>query len=356
MGYALTGHPIRTHKRRKQNTYCRCEDYEKETSRKSGRRRQTKRNRTSEEDVTVSRLKRPQSLQDLPVEVLQRIFVLSRDMTAMPSLNRYFLYHLKLSTYLLSEFLWEFYTFDYKSVGLGDDIDCPEGRVFLVDSVFDDATFYDFLRDHYDELSEHIQGYIPKHYVKERLDEEEKDLIVTVANGDESYDFPERFYSDFQEFFLQCDMMIHLSGFFSFERPYEAIEGFFQWLFRVLPGYIECYHQINEIISHIMIMAVVDEADRIESVDPLITLITELFDSQQPKALQLFLDELFDDDTSDTRIKLLESVLGRWYMVGEGRQCLSSPFLWTELRRISDMDLIETIEKFGGEPQYDMFF
>lgn len=301
-------------------------------------------------------ISRPKSLQDLPIEVLERIYVLTKDTKLMPTLNSYFSVNLKLSAHLMFEFMWELFTFDYRAHGLEDLIHCSHDpkKVVLMDSIFDDTRFFLFFRDNYFTFSDRVYGYLPTKYLKADGELTDQEIVLQQVNGDTYYDYPERFYTQCDNFFLYQDMMYHLSEIYSFERPYEPIEEIFKWVFTRFPPYITNWRQIDEAMSLALSMAPVDYEDRIETAEPLIALIYALFDNDSPEDLQVFSDRIVYSTTTDSRIILLEVIISKWHAYQEA--CLSDPALWRAVHKISNLQVVEIIEKFGGEPQYDIFF
>ncbi|QLL34782.1 hypothetical protein HG536_0H01570 [Torulaspora globosa] len=349
MGYALTGYPSRSDKRRRQSQYRFCA-YEDDRRRPKGKAR-ARRKGTVEANGRVAQMKTPpSSLQELPVEVLERIFVLSRDLTLMPALNSYFYHNLKPSSHLLRKFMWEIYSFDYydyeASVLRGKLSNFNENEVFLIDSIFDNRTFFEFYRDNYAELSKRVRGYIPRYCLEADFSMSHPDVP--------GYDFPERFYTEFDHLFLHKEMMNDLGNTFTFERVSEVIEGLLEWLFTEFPPYVKNYDQIHEAIVLVLDLGFPDYVDA--PAGPLFALLHAVFENKDPQGLRAFADRLCEEEVEDSRIKLLESFLTRWYAEGESRDCLSDPMLWAELRRLSNMAVVEAIERCGGEPQYDIFF
>lgn len=353
MGYAVTGYPSRSDKRRRQTQY-RFRAYEDDRRGRKGKERPKKKGGTEDR---VGCMRAPvTNLQDLPVDVLERIYVLSRDLTLMPALNSYFYHNLKLSSHLLGKFMWEIYTFDHRNLVLHEEA-CPidEGKVVLFDTIFDSRIFFDYFRNNYSELSKRIGGYIPGYILEEDMSVPlAREEAIRLVMREAPYNFPSRFYNEFEHLFLHREMMSDLGTFFSFQLVSDLFEGLLHWLFTEFPPFVENYDQIHDTI--LFTLNLISEYRRFMPIDPLCVLLRTLFASKDPSRLRAFVDRLFEDETKDSRIKLLETFVTQWYTEEEASTRLSDPMLWVEIRRLSNMEVVEVIERCGGVPQYDMFF
>ncbi|QLQ81899.1 hypothetical protein HG537_0G01530 [Torulaspora globosa] len=343
MGYALTGYPSRSDKRRRRIEH-RFHAYDGDRRGRKGKERVQEKSSVEERRVV--------SLQDLPVEILERIYVFSQDLTLMRSLNKYFYHNLRPSTHLMAKFMWETYSLDLRELLADNKIYLGDDKAILVDSMFDSKIFFDFFRNNYYELPK-LFYFIPGWCLNEDGSLIHPDVAVKVIMGLKSHDFPGRFYTAFDNFFLHGGMMDDLGYSFYFERGSHLVEDLLQWVFTEFPPYVKNYDQIEAAIS---VAYGLTSMSCDFSSGPLLVLLQVLFENKDPPRLQAFVDRLFEEETNDSRIKLFDTFVMNYYSEEADPEDLSDPMLWAELRRLSNMALIEIIERYGGVPQYDVFF
>lgn len=346
MGYALSGRPTREHKRRKHVPRYHHIVVKRKTSNKNKQKRAKSLNEVSRE----TSLQAPANFQDLPVEVIQRIFIFSGNTESLPYLNRYFHHHLKPSISLLYGLLWEKFTHKYE---LADNIACGSNDVALIDTIFDNRLFFEFLAGNHCNILSNILVIIPQSLARKDLDSSDTNQVIQLIRGKRFNDFPEVFYREFNLYFERPDFVTALHDFCRLERPYVLLKDLIHWYVNQ-QKFSARLSNFFDVVSLILTVADVEEQE-MDSVVPLQALISELF-SERPNENQINDNESSLRYQKERSMELLTMFLKKFYTGDNASIHLSEAILWEDLRRISNMPLIDLIVKYGGEPQYDIFF
>lgn len=352
MGYATAGYPTRRHKRRKyaHQHFLILEDIDDGAPRDiNGKKRKGKVRRTN----VVGKFRahdRITSLQDLPVEIIQHIFVLSQNTQSMTVLNKFFYQYLKPSHSLVYELLWEKFTFDPIGKSVPGSV-CPPGQVMMVDSIFSNDLFYRFLAHYHSSILDRVFAFIPNGLHEDFQVEHNLNDILCWLEKDVAKDFPKVFYKNFDAFFSNKKFIIDISRYFTLLQPYTQLESLISWFFTEQSRFTvsELFPAINLILRIADIQTI-----HICSSTPITTLVEMLFVNKDTTELRNILED--SDETNWSRLDCIKHFLDEYYS-GEGaKQYLSDPALWELLRNISNMELIDVIVEYGGDPQFDVFF
>lgn len=352
MGYATAGYPTRRHKRRKyaHQHHLILEDIDdgapKDINGKNRKHKVTSTNVVGKFGAHP----RITSLQDLPVEIIQRIFVLSQNTQSMTVLNKLFYQYLKPSHSLVYELLWEKFTFEPVGKDAPDSV-CPPRKVMLIDSIFSNDMFYRFLAHYHSSILNYVFDFIPYNLYEDYQVDHNVNEILRWLKKDVSRDFPKVFYEKFDIFFSNEKFIIGISRYFTLLHPYTLLESLISWFFTKQTRFTisELFPATNLVLRIADIQTI-----NIYSSTPITTLVETLFVNKETKELRNILED--SDGTNWSRIDCIKHFLEEYYSGEVVKQYLSDPALWELLRNISNMQLIDMIVEHGGDAQYEVFF
>ncbi|CCD26145.2 uncharacterized protein NDAI_0G03680 [Naumovozyma dairenensis CBS 421] len=92
------------------------------------------------------------TLQDLPVHIIQKVFVLSGNGTAMPILNKTFYNCLRPTDALVNTFFWENFTYDLSRAPLLEEHEKTHMPLAHIETLFDYPMFRNYITVHYDSV------------------------------------------------------------------------------------------------------------------------------------------------------------------------------------------------------------
>lgn len=373
MGYTLIGYPSRVHKRKKHARQPRqiCLSASRfESCDQSS----VSRGANDELERPTKLFKTPRSLQDLPIEVIQRIFAFTQDVGLMRSLNRFFYHHLRLTDSLLGDMFWT-YVYDPVADGLGDRFHCPRDLVMVSGEIFDNEAVLRFLNRN-DDILYKVWAFVEEEFVNHRLDESETESailrLLDSTTGMFRGDYPPSFYHEMGRYFTQETLLRALTRFFTLRRPHELAAKLFYWIFTSCTAYVKNYGDLFNVLRLLESMSEDSAAESWERAMPLETLVKVLFDSDRPVELQSYADDIVVnsldsgdnftiggdsrfDGPVDSKIRILEQIVQFSYTNESALDSLSDYNLWVTLRKQSNMAVIELIEEYGGRPQFQLF-
>lgn len=369
MGYTVIGYPSRAHKRKKHVRQCHILPSDDQLARHTA----SPSVGVQEVERPTSPLKRPRSLQDLPVEIIQRIFVLTQDANLMRSLNTYFNHNLQLTDSLLHE-MYKTYMYDPVADGFIPRSSCPEyNSIILSTALFHNEAVMSYLERNNSLLCK-VWTYLDEELIDHKYSRPETKASIQrslqLAKDGTLGDFPRSFYKKFGRYLTLQSLMHHLSHHYVLYEPFRFMEDFFRWVFTTFTSVVKDYGDILDVLNTVYEIGRRFIPETYEGSSPLVTLIELLLESDRPLEVQTYADKLAlnskDSDSPfieksklrgrvDSRVLIIEQVVQFYYTKEHIYPCLSDYDLWSTIRRINNMKLIEVIEKYGGQPQYSLF-
>ncbi|CAR28616.1 ZYRO0F08096p [Zygosaccharomyces rouxii] len=331
MGYAIAGYPTR--KRR-------------------GHRHKVKLLKHGKEDkLTNKRRKRDDGkvsigMSELPVEIIQRIFIMSGN-AAMYELNKFYHTILVPSTSLLSSMVWENYVWDPLQYGIelneeDDDDNRHDGQkvLLMLETVFNVNAFWNYLTANM-EILDSISRFIPTAVYQDFMSEGDSGKVVQWWEQDGLMDFPQVFYANFELFVYNRNFIRSLSRFFILKDPYIHLNELIHWF----------YDRNNND----------DDDDDDELFFETVGLVLEIAKVEDggiysSEPLESLLDVLFVQNKSNKPIQTFTKFLNLFYSRENAQEHLSDPSLWRLLRSTSNMTVIDIVVNHGGQPHYGAFF
>ena len=367
MGFATIGYPTRHHKRR------RLPDHDDRPIYYHNHKKQIRSKRskvvTSEELVednynnntnsniaTQSRIRRKNiTLQDLPYEVIQRIFVLAKDTTCMPKLNKFFYTCLRPTEYLIRKVIIERYFFDPKRYGIER---CLQDNGYLINpEIFDNKLFAQYLLTNLTSLPLPIDLFAPRNLISYLYDDDlPEDFIFDIAQlGKGEFDLPTYFYHNFDCYCYNPALLQIMCKYFTVSNIPLILENFLEWaltegthygvtkIIEVLEGIWVLLNSRNIIINtqHLMIIT-----------------LHRLYDKTDKNSAR-HLEDLFHDSNEtmdDQKEHFVEYIIRAFYRRNDdsGTKLLSGTEIWNILMEISNMKLINVFTKYGVYPEMSM--
>ena len=303
------------------------------------------------------------TLQDLPVEIIQHIFVFTKDEPSMVTLNRFFYSCLKPSFSLLSKIMWEKYLFDPLEFGVSNIK--AYSRNIVIPTLFEHETFFRLLLDHHPILLKNISHFLPrKHYQDMQNGDfdtsKELDLCSMNTEDTSKEDFPKNFYNNMHIFLTRRECVKSLGNHFTLKNPYDVISPFIEWFFQGIDmqgtdlspkfTFVSLFESID-----LILYVSGSTVQKLASIEPLTTVIFLLYftyaDSLGSLNFEFFLQ-------NRSRLQLIEKFILKYYYNPSltENELLSDNTIWDLLRRVSDLKLIDLVVKCGGRPQYGVMF
>lgn len=289
------------------------------------------------------------NLQDFPIEIIQRIFVLSSNTESMPVLNRYFHYALRPSFLLLFGIMWEKYSFSPAQENIMSS-GIPVSQSLITDDIFNSSLFFQFLMTNYKVIMKNVTGFMPVNLYQEFTSNGNPALILQWMKEAHTTEYPEIFYRRMDIYFNNQDFVLYLKKFFILHRPYFIIDSLITWFLHAeveitLEQFFQAVRFILEISG--------SQANQILSPVPLITLIENLYDEKtfsQIECRKHNFTERF------SRADIVRLFVENFHSEEDSTAQLSDPALWEALRQISDVRIIDLIVNHGGDPLYNILF
>ncbi|CCF58439.1 hypothetical protein KAFR_0E02870 [Kazachstania africana CBS 2517] len=345
MGYAMVGYPTRPHKRRRRVPH---QDLFRIYYENNHLTRTKKRNiaSTANHDNILFPLTvhRKLTLQDLPTEIIQRIFVLSQEVDTMPILNRFFFHSLRVQPSLQLDMLWERHIFYPEEYNITEYVG-QDGKFLLKPIFFNNLNNIAFFYNNFEFFNHKILKILSKDTFAALEDGSFDTSNEIDFNTFPSGDYPSIFYDNIGIFFKFEGIVELFKKYFTFENPSHLIAQIFNWLF-----YRQDRHTISQIFP--ILDSICSTSDL--SPDPLFEILQILFvdnsnsDSYLCKLLELPTHE--SHELLAKKLKWVESFIFRYY--SKSNESLSDPNIWHLLKKISNVNLIDLIINYGGTPQY----
>lgn len=308
MGYAIAGYPTR---------------------RRKGQRHRVKLLQHPQEDVRSIKKRRRKhgGLAELPVEIIQRIFVLSQN-ESLCLANKFFYTVLRPSGSLLGQMIWEKYIIDPSHYGL----DLGESLIML-ETVFTSKIFTAYLEESA-EILDHISRFIPVQVWQEFEADADGNKILSWWEQDAPMDYPTVLRERFELLLDHPNLIRLLSQYFILKDPYNLLRDFIHWFFN--SGYSEGFYEAIELVLEVANV----ESCKIYSSEP----------------LEALLQVLFVDQKSAQPLHVFRTFLNKFYASENAQEHLSDPSLWQLLRSMANVQVIDIIVGYGGQPHYGAFF
>ncbi|SJM86263.1 uncharacterized protein ZBIST_2761 [Zygosaccharomyces bailii] len=313
MGYAIAGYPTR--RRKGQRHHVKLLQHPQEESQKAKKRR-----------------RKHGGLAELPIEIIQRIFVLSQN-ESLCLANKFFHAVLRPSASLLGQMVWEKYIINpsHYGVDLG-------GSLIMLDTVFTSRAFIAYLTENMQVL-DCITRFIPLQVWQEFQSNDDDNAITSWWEQDAPMDYPAVFHARFEPYLDQAQLVKRLSRFFLLKDPYNILKDLIYWFFMEEPVSQERLERLYEAVELVLEVANI-ESCKIYSSEPLETL----------------LHVLFVEHKTSQPLLVFRTFLDKFYTGENAQEHLSDPSLWRLLRSTSNMQVIDTIVSYGGQPHYGAFF
>ncbi|CAI4058652.1 uncharacterized protein SKDI_04G4640 [Saccharomyces kudriavzevii IFO 1802] len=303
------------------------------------------------------------SLQDLPIEIIQHIFIFTKGEPSMVTLNWFFYSCLRPSFLLLSKIMWERYLFDPLEFGV-ENIKANPGNI-VIPTLFEHKTFFKLLLDHHHILLQSISHFLPRKHYQDMQDgdfdaSKELDLCSMSTGNAEKEDFPMNFYYDMQIFLTHKECVKSVGNHFALKNPYNVISPFMEWFFQsveIRGAGIASKLTFDLFLESIDLILYVSGSttQKFTSIEPLSTLVFLLYFTYD-NVLQTPNFEVFFQNRS--RLRFMEEFIIKYYYDPSSAESelLSDTTVWDLLRRVSDLRLIDLVVECGGRPQYGVMF
>ncbi|QLG71803.1 hypothetical protein HG535_0C01520 [Zygotorulaspora mrakii] len=349
MGYAIYGYPTRGSR-----YYNRREllhgNYLISDENNTGPDKKVKRQKKKDGSAR-GEVNRAKTIQDLPLEVIQRIFVLSLNMRSLPFVNKYLYYTLRPSPSLLHQLTWEKYSLDpLPQCIITNKI--PDGQRLLIDDIFLNETFLEFLARHYEGLLSKVYCFIPQAVHHKFLEERNSDIIIRWLGAEHVMYYPGVFSQNMELFFTKKDFIFYLRRFFTLSDPYFTIKALIQWFLRE-----QLEYNFEGFFSTVEFILDLQEQPSRELLSP-IPLISLLECLHGPNNFDKLVSKLLESrnplSKTFTRVSCVKLFIEKFHSDVDSKKELSDPLVWKTLGAISDVQIIDLIIESGGNPQYDM--
>lgn len=328
----------------------------------------SKRSRSDESNHTKAQVKklrhhRKLTLQDMPVEIIQHIFVFTKGEPAMIALNKFFYECLRPSFSLLSKIMWEKYLFNPLEFGV-ENIKTDSGCV-VIPTLFEHETFFRLLLDHHHILLQNISHFLPKKHFRDMQNGDfdtsiELDLCSMTTEDADKEDFPRNFYNTMQIYLTHRECIRSMGNYFILRNPYDVISPFIEWVFQAIEmegEEITSEFTVNNMFESIDLILYVSGSagQKFTSTEPLLTVVFLLYFTHV-NFLHTSNFHIFFQDRS--RLQFMEEFILKYYYEPPlvEHELLSDATVWDLLRRVSDLKLIDLVVQCGGRPQYGAMF
>lgn len=286
------------------------------------------------------------TLQDLPIEVIQHIFILSKGEPSMFTLNRFFYSCLRPSFSLLSKIMWEKYLFDPLKFGVNN-IKANSGNI-VIPTLFEHDTFFQLLLNHHHILLKEISHFLPSKYYQDMQNGEfdtskELDLCSMSMENTEKEDFPKIFYKNTRIFLTHRECVKSIGNHFILKKPYDVISPFIEWFFQGIEkqgANTSSKFTVNFLFESIDLILCVSESvtKKLTSIEPLSTMIFLLYFTYVDVVKTLNFERFFQNTS---RLQFIEKFILKYYYDPSlvENELLSDTNIWDLLRRVSDLKL-----------------
>lgn len=364
MGYVIAGYPTRRNKRQPVVEPKICYGSEQRSLQQAKTSvRQSKKRKVG--------LKRHLTIQDLPLEIIQKIFVYAGSHNSMPLLNRFFHLCLRPTSFLINSYIWENFLWDLNESLRNE----TRARVHVLTSdVFDNRLLIDYLnRNHrfLNVVSNIVNTESLPTLLQERQDKFYKDELDSINEshlkvarheqlGKPINDFPSSFYNHPNIFFhndisqhppVYNQFLLKLHAHFSIKEPILLCDRIFNWFFWQSHSYNinHLFHAIN-LVLHISLLP----NSRLDNVDPLNHLLKNLYLEVSPDISNLLLLDGDEDDAqlNERKARIVEKFIRKFYK--DSQNCLSQDDLWQILSQTGERALMELVMRHGGRPGFSV--
>lgn len=357
MGFATVGYPTKHHKRRSLPHHDnRPAYYHHHRDLTKKRLKTAPYTDNAKTKILRKKIKRQKStFQDLPPEIIQRIFIFSNDVSTMPLLSKYIYQSLRPTDSLLFEVIIERFFYDPKKYGIER---CVKDGGYLVNpELFGNNRFAKFLLDHRSYFTNKIDLFAPKSLIPHLKDETIGTMAFDYSKlGKEEFETPAYFYHNFDIYFQDTQFLNSLSKYFTPPNISLLLENLIGWFFLEQYNYVT--KDLSDVLVSIALFAKFSNS-KLTSSDPLFTILRALYlesGSKPNEHWHYLFSSKSEDELISQKQDFIEDFITLYYTEwnDEGPELLSSPELWRMLHIISDLKLIDIVEKFGGRAHYNI--
>ena len=300
------------------------------------------------------------TLQDLPAEIIQRIFVLANDVSALPLVSRRLHACLRPSATLLHHILYERFLFDPRTFGIHR---CGDSDTLLASpELFEHRLVARHFLAHFAHFRERIHAFAPRSLVPHLRAAAAGTLapdftfdLATLAQGE--FDLPHYFYHHFAATFAQPHLLGGVLRYFSGADLSRMLDSALRWFFEEQTRY-----GVDALAAFCAALAeqLVRTRTHITSALPLHTALLALYlapTRDVDMLLQMHSTDSEHDSTDPTvsRYELVRALLRMFYgpQNPHAHALLANPDLWRALHDVSDIRLIDIFEKAGAVGHYN---
>ena len=368
MGFTIAGYPTRHHKRRmlphpdKRPVYYHHLHhwFGNDTPDLRSNKRTKLSDRQSESaspSLEPQLYKHKTVLQDLPPEIIQRIFVLANDVTALPLVSKFFYHCLKPSNTLLHQIICERFLFDPHRFGIHKCMD--SGALLASPELFDHPLFARYFLHNFSYFDTKIDAFAPKSMVPHFHDTNLPPGFVfdigTLGRGE--FDLPVYFYHNFAAVFADPHVLGRILRYFTGADMSMILDNGLRYFLEE-----QSQLQVDSLAAFFLEVLQQLRITRtfITSAHPLHTTLISLF--LVPGLNMAKLHPAHRDGSpvpEEDQQRLKHGIVRQLLLLFYGPEnphainLLSNPDLWRVLHDISDIKLIDIFEKFGAVGQYN---
>lgn len=367
MGFATIGYPTKHHKRRRLPDHndrpIYYHNHKKQISSKRSKVSNSdelfinNNNNNSNGDIVKKPGVRSKNitLQDLPYEVIHRIFVLTKDTTCMPKLNKFFYTCLRPTEYLVRKVVIERYFFDPKRYGIER---CLQDNGYLINpEIFENQLFAQYLLTNLTLLPLPIDLFAPRSLIpylhEENLPE---DFVFDIGQlGKGEFDLPTYFYHNFNCYCYNPALLQTMCKYFTVSNIPLILENFLEWA--LTDGTHYGVTKIIEVLEGIWVL-LSSRNIVINTQHLMIITLHRLYDKTDKNSTRYCKDLFYDSEENidDQKEHFVEYIIRAFYRRnnGSGTKLLSGTDIWNILMEISNMKLIGVFTKYGAYPEMSM--
>ncbi|CAB4255049.1 similar to Saccharomyces cerevisiae YDR249C Putative protein of unknown function [Maudiozyma barnettii] len=362
MGFATVGYPTRHHKRRRLPDHQDCPIYY-HNHHKNVRTKRTRKipNEYSLKNIddtsTIPQIKRQSkkriTIQDLPCEIVQKIFILANDTTTMPQLSKFFYNCLRPTDYLIQKIFIERYFFSPKKYGIER---CLQDDGYLVNpEIFNNTLFAGYFLTHMSSLKVPIDLFAPRSLVPYLHDENlPDDFIFDIGRlGKGEFDLPIYFYHNFDVYCNNPSILQTLSKYFTISNVPLILENFLDW--SLSDG---VHYNVSTIIEVLICIGSFLNSRNISINSQHLMVITlhrlYNYDMSDPvHHWQKLFNSSDQEEINKYKQEFVHQIIQLFYGTTNknGTKLLSGNEIWQILVGLSNMKLIGVFTKYGVYPE-----
>ena len=367
MGFATIGYPTRHHKRRRLPDHddrpIYYHNHKKRTVPKQNKERTPdylSQSNDINNGITSSVSQngiRPKNitLQDLPYEIIQRIFVLVKDTTCMPKLNKFFYTCLRPTEYLVRKAMIERYFFDPKRYGIER---CLQDNGYLINpEIFSNKLFTQYLLRNLKSLPLPIDLFAPRSLIPYLHDDNlPQDFVFDIGQLSKGeFDLPTYFYHNFDCYCHKPSLLQTMCKYFTVSNIPLILENFLEWA--LTEGSHYGITNIIEVLEAIWVL-LSSRNIFVNTQHLMIITLHRLYDKTDDNSIRYWKDLFHDSEEiiDDQKERFVEYIVRAFYRRNDdsGTKLLSGTDIWNILMGISNMKLIGIFTKYGVYPEMSM--